>query len=586
MIHDTRRSSSLLLLTVLAAASGVAIAAPVHAQQGERYGVLVPIFANSAGGKGNFGKDIAKEFRKLLEDFPTHKPVADNDVRDKLKEFGLKEEALSDAGNDCVNAQQLTAHVHARLVLCGHWEEVAKDMYKVSAKVVAPGGESYTMTDFQTEDAKQAAQQLLSQFDVYMAGLRDAVYCQEKVTAEVWSEAVTKCTDALKANPQSKSAAYNLGSAYWRSGDRDKAAEMFKKVLDLDPTYDDAIKALGIIAAEQGRTDDATRYFHEYLTFNPGDVAVRLSIATEAAQAGGYDAALKIVEDGMDQTEGDDLVALKAFAGAVSMNAALKAMNASENPSEVGDARPVVEKGLGYLEDVYAAKGAEMDVTSLRNMFTAYRLLDQDAKAVELGRMAVEHHPDDASIWSNYADALNHAGSTAEALAALDKVAAIDPQYANLYLRKALWQLATNNFEGTVVAAQEGLQKNAIAPEQVDQIAQQITNAGYQKARAGDYAGALPYYDTAEKVAQTPETKAMIAFFRGYSVYQIAVDREKPENVATARATLPQFKRAIALMEAAAAYTKGKPLEKNRQEIIDGATQLIEIQELIIKKGR
>jgi tetratricopeptide (TPR) repeat protein len=585
MIYNTRRSIT-VFAPVLLALGGAALATPAQAQ--ERMPILVPIFANSAGERGNFGKDVAKEFRKLLEDFPTHRPVADKDINDKLKSFGLKEEALMDAGNDCVQAQQMTVHVAADLVLCGQWREVSKDNYQISAKVVAPGDDTYEMQSFQAENPKDAAQKLLTEFGEFTMGLRIAVYCQEAVGREDWADGIAKCTEALQINPQSKNAAYNLGSSHWRSGDPDQARQMFEKVLEIDPTYDDAILALGLIAAEQGRDEDATRHFHEYLTFNPGNVAVRLSIATEAAQAGGYVVALQIVEDGMADTEGEDLVALKEFAGAVAMNAAVREMNDSGNTAEVGAARPIVEKGLTYLEDVYAAKGAEIDVTSLRNMFTAYRLLDQNDKAVELGRMAVEHHADDPSIWSNYADALNRANNTAEALTALDRVAALDPQYANLYARKALWILASGDLEGAAAAALAGLQNNAIDPEQVDRIAQQITNAGYQdRVRTNnDFAGAMPYYDTAEKIAQTPETKAMIAFFRGYSVYQLAVEREKPNTLESARSTLPQFQRVVALMQAASVYTEGKPLENNRQEILRGANDYIEIQQLIINRGR
>jgi tetratricopeptide (TPR) repeat protein len=588
MIHDTRRLSS-VFVSALLATIGAAVASPVQAQN-ERFAVLVPIFANSAGDRGNFGKDVAEEFRDLLKDYPTHRPVDNDDVKDKLKEFGLKEEALSNQGNDCVQAQQMTVHVDARLVLCGVWQEVSRDSYRVSAKVIAPGQDSYSMQEFMAEDPEDAAQKLLTEFDQYMEGLRVAVYCQEAVTREDWQAGITDCTRALEANPQSKNAAYNLGSSYWRSGDAEQAKEMFEKVLEIDPTQDDAMLSLGLIAAEQGRTEDATAYFHEYLTFNPGNVAVRLSIATEAAQAGGYDAALQIVEEGMSETTGDDLISLKEFAGAVSMNAALQQMTEAGSTSEVGPARPTVEKGLAYLEEVYAAKGQETDVTSVRNMFTAYRLLDQNDKALEMGQMAVDHHADDPSIWSNYADALNRAGNTAEALAALDRVQQLDPQYANLYARRTLWQLNAGNLDAAVAAAQQGLQNNAIDPQQVDQIARQITSTGFQqKARNNDFAGALPYYETAEKIAQTDETRAMIAFFRGYSIYQIAVEREKPETLETAQATLPQFQRALALMQQAAAYTQtpaGANLEGNRQQIIQGTNSYIEIQELIIKRGR
>lgn len=562
-------------------------AGPLFAQA-ERYAVLVPIFQNTAGQKGNFGKDAAKETIKLLEDFPTHKPVEEKTLKDALKQFGVKEEALGE--NGCVQGQQMTTHVDAQLVLCGTWEELDRDTYRVEAEVIAPGSDSYAMAPFQAADPKDAAQKIMEQFEEYMEGLRVAVYCQDYIGTENWPSAVENCRRAIEMNPASRSATYNLASALWKTGDLDGAKAMFMKVLELDPINEDALLSLGVLAAEMQNTEEAMKHFRDYLTLNPGDVDVRITIATDAAQAGGNEAALQIVEDGMPDATGDDLLRLQEFAGAFAMNAALRQMEASGDMSQVGEARPIVERGLGYLEQVFASKGEATDVTALKNMLTAYRLLEQYEKATDFGRQAVTHYPDDPALWSTYADALNRADMNDEALAALDRIEQIDPNYSLLHARRALWRLATGNLDGAVTAVETGLQAQQIEPTQADQIAQQITSMGFNdRAQKNQHQAALRYYATAEKVAQTSATRSMIAFFKAYSMYQQAAEAEKPETLATARATLPQFQAVLALLRQASEYTQspaGGRLEANRQQLIEGTNQYIQIQQAIIKRGR
>jgi tetratricopeptide (TPR) repeat protein len=56
----------------------------------------------------------------------------------------------------------------------------------------------------------------------------------------------------------------------------------------------------GILAAKLERPDESQGYFRQYLELNPGNVDVRLTIATDLANAGDPAGALTLVEEAMD----------------------------------------------------------------------------------------------------------------------------------------------------------------------------------------------------------------------------------------------------------------------------------------------
>ena len=589
-MHRTQknRRNFRVLSPALATVLAFAAAVPASAQTG-RYSVLVPAFQAKDGGKESFGKDVAKEVNKLLEQFPTHTTVDSKVLKDALRKYGLKEEALAE--RDCVPGIQLAIQVDIQLVMCGTYSGTAAP-YTVESRIIAAAQQNtFQMKPFQATEPKEAAQRIMQEFQGFLDGLKLETFCAEYTGNQDWPSAITNCRNALEVNPNSRTAAYNLGSALRATGDVNGARTMFKKVLETDPLNQDALLSLGVLEAQANNIDGAMGYFREYLNLDPNNVDVRITVATQAAQEGGNEAALRIIEDGLANATGDNKTKLEEYAGAFAMNAGLKQMEASGDMSQVVNAKPIVEKGLQYLGNVYKARGEATDVTALRNMLTGYRLLDRTDEAITFGATAVKHYPDDAALWSTYADALNKAGKMPEALAALDQIERIDANYSPLYARRASWLIDADRLTEGVAAIQKGQQKGEINAQNADALAQKIAVTGFRKATAGQQAAATPYYDAAEQVASQPTTKGMLAFFRGYSTYQLAVEREKPETLETARATLPLFQRANELMTAASAYTRSvidsQPnLEKSRNEILGAIAQYIDIQQAIIKRGR
>jgi tetratricopeptide (TPR) repeat protein len=589
-MHRTLRNRRKIrvLSPALAVVLAFAFAVPAYAQTG-RFAVLVPAFRPSDGAKENFGKDVAKEVNKLLEQFPTHTPVDSKKLKDALKQYGLKEDALTE--RDCVPGIQLAIQIDIQLVMCGTYEG-ADGSYTVHNKIIAAAEQNtYEMKPFAASDPKQAAQTIMQEFQGFLDGLKVEVYCSDYTSNQDWPSAIEQCRKAIDLNPNSRGAAYNLGSALRATGDTAGARTMFKKVLDADPLNQDALLSLGVLEAQSGNTEAAMGYFREYLNLDPNNVDVRITVATQAAQEGGNEAALQIIEDGLANATPENKIKLMEYAGAFAMNAALKQMEASGDMTQIGPARPIVEKGLDYLNQVYQTRKDSMDVTGMRNMLTAYRLLDRTDDAIAFGKQATQHYPQDAALWSTYADALNKAGQMQEALAALDRIAQIDPNYTPLYARKASWLIDADNLQGAVDAIKKGQQSGEINDQNADVLAQKIAVGGFKKAQAGQLSAATPYYDAAAQVAIQESTKGMLSFFRGYSLYQQAVEKEKPETLATAKATLPLFQQAQQLMAAASAYTKAvqatQPnLEQSRNQILGAIQQYIDIQEALIKRGK
>jgi tetratricopeptide (TPR) repeat protein len=555
------------------------VSSHAQGQSSERFSVLVPSFTSQTDAKAKFGRDLAREVGKLLDEFPTHRQVDGKVLRDAVKKYGVKEEDLGT--NNCIPARQLAAWINANLVMCGSFEGT-RNNYTVKTTIIAPAeGETYELKAFQANDPKVAAQEIAQEFQGWIEGLLVASYCAQYVESQNWPSAIENCGKAVESTP-SKGRIYMLSYAQWQSGDRESAYNGFKRVLEIEALHQESIKALGILATEMGRPDEGMKYFRDYIDLNPGDRLVRLTVASDAAKANQYEAALSIVEDGLKGEDANNIDLLGA-AGVYAMNAANQKI-AAAGGAMTPEATAFFEKSLTHLDMVYAAKGPEMDVSLVRNIIQANRLIGKDDAAVAFAEKIIAEpaYASDAGLWSVYADALSNAGRQAEAFAALDKAEAIDPDYA-VNARRASWRLDTGDVEGAVPAIRTGLRKNEISPQQADVLAQKIAVAALDKAKANQFQVAIQNCDIANEFASSTNAKTLIAYVKGFAIYSVAAEREKPETLATAQATLPMFLQVLQLMNAAA----GNPqVDVSRRQIIDRATQYVDIQQAIIKRGR
>lgn len=563
---------------------------PVAAQEtGERMKILVPALANkAAGGNNKFGERVASELEKRLKEMPKHQPIEMKELRDAFKKYSVNEKDLV----DCIKARQLAGmpDVGIPLVMCGEYDETGSGA-TVTARIVSPqSGETFEVESFQASDQRQAADHIVASFETYVQQLEHAYYCNDYLESSNWQSALESCDRALEINAQGKTALYGKGQALWKLDRLEEALEVNEQLLEMEQgLHQDALLTAALIAAALGDNEKSDRYLNDYLELDPGNKDVRLKVATDAAEAGNPEGALKIIEDGLKGDHANDLTMLE-YAGHFAMRAAiLKADNAGANGNEA-ESKALLEKALNYYEPVFASKGSEVSATVLRNMLQAYRRLDQNTLAVDFGQKAVAAHPDDAQLLSAYADALNNAGRRDEAIAALNRVLEIDPNYeGGINGRRGMWLLQSGDLAGARSAFKIAIDRNELTEQQQDQLAQQVAKAGYDdKSSAGEFQAAAEYYTAAKELAKTPSTRGMVAFFEGYDLLKQADQRaRRSQDLETARATLPMFNRILELMQQAAPFGATSPRnEGSRQQIIGQARDYKEIQELIIQRGR
>ena len=369
---DRRRT---VALSLIIAATGLVPALPLAAQEpapaasSSRFRVLVPTLERRGAAKADFGKKVAEQISKQIAGLPTHVPVETKEVKDALRKYKIKEDEL-----DCIKSRQLAVQINAELVMCGV-VEAASSGNQVSAQFIsARTGETFEVAAFAATDPAQAAQHIFQSFENYVKQISLAAFCRDYLASQQWAQALENCNQALAINPNSQTALNMKGMALYRSAmaaDQStvqdsarlrEAYDVYRKVIELNPVDQDALKQAGIIAARLGQAEQSRTYFRQYMELNPGDASVRLAIAGEAARSGDAEGALRIVEEGLAADSAN--VDLAVYAGHFAVQAAARA---EAKP----DQQRLFETAVKYYQRVRTAQGAETDPGVLQNMMQA-----------------------------------------------------------------------------------------------------------------------------------------------------------------------------------------------------------------------
>ncbi len=582
MVHTRNYRRLTLVLSLGLVVGGLALASPAEAQ--DRFRVLVPkSLAREGDVKKNFGENVSKELRKLIDDLPTHRPVEKNDLKDVLKQFRLKEDDLV----NCITARQLAAQTGFELVMCGTYA-AAGDGFAVSAQFISPR-ENYVfdVPSFNSSDHREAARHIFDSFRNYIELLSNTTYCMEHINSRQWSEALQRCDAALAIDSNAETALYGRGYALMQLDQDEAALTALTQVLDRNPIHQDALQAAGYVTAKLGQLEESRKYYGQYLELNPGDARVRLTIANDAAKAGDPEGALQIAEVGL---QGDSVdLTLAEYAGYFAMAAGAKAQaDASEGESggEVpGSAAGFYEKALTYFDQVLASNPDSLQPNFTVSYVNALTQLGRTQEAADRGAEFVRLQPDNVPLWTVYAAALNEAGRLSDALAALDSVLAKDPNAPNVRARKGQWLLQAGQLDAAKTAFSAAVEAGEITADQAARSFLAIgVNDKYQKK---DYDGALPYLRAALDLAQDPENQGMAHFYIGYILYVQGEQVQAPSTAASAQKALPIFQQSRDHLQKAKPFADTNASVANSlRQLLTNVDQFIEIQELLIKRGR
>lgn len=555
-----------MLGVALAGVAAALLLAPVQAHAQTRFRVLVPALEGHKS-----GAKVADLVRRNIDQMNTHVAIPEKDVKAAIKKVGAKENTMN-----CLQYRQLMSHVDAKLVMCGTIDAAGQ----VTAQFFNPDGSSYDVPAFAYSTEAAAAEQIQEAFGQYIQMLQVLSFCDDYLNSSQWQDALNNCDKAIELNPKSGHALYGRGSALRAMERHEEALAAFQKVLEVDPINGDAMMSVAIEASALGQEELSRRYWNEYLELNPGDADVRLSIASTAAKEGDFRGALTIVE----AVEAGDTanVVLREYAGHFAMGAAGKIVNANPGAEIPAAAKELFQKALGHYTYVATARPDSLSGIILRNLMVANGALGNVQDALAWGRRAVDHPDTDAQTWSAYADQLRTAGQPEQALAALDRVTQLDPEYAVL-ARRAVIQVELNRLADAVATVKQARTRNELSDVQQDNIAQRLIKTGYEDfQKAKRYDQATVYYNAAREIATSDKTRAMANYLQGYGVYEQARTIQDKSTVQSARESLPMFERARSLLENSTAYTEGAA---SRASLLQAINQLIEIQNALIKRG-
>ena len=574
-----------LTFAVAIAAIVIAPAAELAAQDGGRFRVIIPYFEPLEDANDGFGKDVSKELRKLLEDFPTHVAMEERDIKDEAKRFDMKIDDLN-----CLYTRQLASQINVPVAICASYNEVSKDNFMVTAEVWdIAGSESFPIEAFAAtkDDRDLAAQHIFEQFERYSTTVRSAAICNDYYASQQWDNALRNCDESLALNQSQIGTRYLRGRILYEMERMDESLGELETVLDQNPFHEDALQLAGYIAAVSEQDDKARDYYSRYLDINPGNAAIRMRIAYELAQAGDPVGAMEFIQVGLDvDTENVDL---HEQYGGFAFSAALEIQQeAAVGAQNGGDA--VAPEAVGYYreaissyEKVFEAKGAETPVGHLSNVVSAYIQLEEVDNAIMMSERVLETHASEDRLWVLYADALQRADRLDDAIAALDRVMEINPDHPSAALRQGNWLIQAGRLEDAVTVLGRAAEGN---PAQAEQAGRMVFAEAYQNGYQKDNF----QYTIDGMVAgkQLPnlgeEMRNQMNFWHAFSLYRKAVVDQEPNTLQSAQATLPAFQQALELLGNVGGYPASVNL--NLVELQGNVGTYIEIQEAIIKRGR
>ena len=574
----------------LAVMLGPLLSAPASGQAERRnHTVMVTNLAPRNGANDDFGKNLAKELRNLINDLATHQTVDEKEIRNTAKKFDLDMKEL-----DCIRSLQLSSRVGADIVFCGSYTEdkQAKTFTLTGVQFKTSSGAPLEVPDktWAKDDYEIAAREIAAMFDTFITRLRKAVFCGDSHNTGDWDKSEEHCKAVLETAPNDVQVRLILAQVYLKTERFDEAYAEALKVVELDPLNEGALQLAGWLATTLGRMEEGRAHNDAYLQLNPGNAGIRMTIAYEQAKAGDPEGAMILVEVGLEIEPEHTELLLQHASFAIAAGQALRVEDQPLSPEAGG----FYQKGSESYRQAYAVLGADMDSGRLYQMISTLGVLNQLDRAVELAEQVLETHGAEARLWYLKGNILNRLDRVDEALLALDEAEARDPNYPNLKATQGQWLLEVGREE-------EALEELMEAVEKGEQPADVIANMFFAKAvqkgisrKDGppDYDYALRMIDMAKTFESELSSRVLgrLEFYQALSIYQTAYAQQAPQNLQSAQLTLPRFKEVQVLLAIphVVDWVAGAPAktQKSYQDMRDRVVQFIEIQELLIQRGR
>lgn len=578
---------ALLVGGALAVSGMLATAADLSAQGASRIQVLVAPLSTGPDVNDKFGEKVSKEVTKAIEEISGLDPMPEGDVKKALKQFNLDAAQMNP-----IQWRQLASRLEAQMLMVGSAERAGQGI-QVSVTFLDPkSGDELPVEPFTVSDDgqdKQAASRITAGLEEQIAYQRSLIYCQEYLGSGQIEDALRNCEQALEVNPSSTRAHYVIGRVHMEAEDYPSAVEHLERVVEDNPANTEALQSLAYSHAQLGNKERSLELYQAYLEFQPDDAQVRLNIAFELAQAGAFQEASEILQAGVRRDSTN--AGLWEYLGNVAL-AAGTATNAGLEGATVKDTAQV-RLAVRAFDKVLELKGDSVGASVLTNAIAAHLEMGDLDEALAFSDRALEalrsgvgtaatgegevtegttpetpETPEGvpggaesrqqlrARIHSLRADIFARRDNFDRALAELDEVLSIDPEYGGAYMKRGFYRLRSGNTEGALADYRKAVNEQGRDP---NAIANQLFGIGYNDYfEKGQFSTAIDMFRTALEFAQDPQLEQQVNFFAAYGYYRMGTNidqrNEGQEACQPARQALSAFQNVGPYLGSAGGY--------------------------------
>jgi type IV pilus biogenesis/stability protein PilW len=278
--------------------------------------------------------------------------------------------------------------------------------------------------------------------------------------------------------------AFQLALHHHRAGNLSEAERLYRMVLQHDPHHLDALRLLGVLARQVGRSDLAIEYLGQVLRLHPNfpeahnDLGVTLREQGRLDEAvAAFDEAVRLKPDFADVY--NNLGVTRRLQGKPAEAAASyrQALRLHPDWADVHSNLGNVLKDQGQLDAAITCYQQALRLQphhahALNNLGTALHEQGQLGQAVAYFQQAVRLQPDYAAAHSNLGCALDKLGRLDEAVASFQQALRLQPEYPDAYRNLAL----TYHRQGKLIEAADCL-REVLRRRPDDPVAQHLLAA-------------------------------------------------------------------------------------------------------------
>ncbi|MEP6783629.1 MAG: protein kinase [Acidobacteriota bacterium] len=243
------------------------------------------------------------------------------------------------------------------------------------------------------------------------AGLAEAQWAIYRETNDKsWADrAVASTRTAIDLEPDRPSVRYVAALTAFRGGNDATAKTELERALELQPTYEDAMRLYGTVLMHQGEIERGLAEFNKVMAIRPNAVAVYMDLGVALYGASRFEEALKAFDKAIELSPGSALALIQAGASAQQLGDNKRALtyyeqaNAIQPRAETFSNIGTIQYGLGdYAKAAGAYEGSLLirptSAVTNRNLGDAYARLGRKADARRIYLKAVEQAEEEVSV--------------------------------------------------------------------------------------------------------------------------------------------------------------------------------------------